>query len=180
MRPQLGTTIWLRRRKWPDGAHYEMQGEVLGEDEHGVWLGARRGTLVRMPTGALRPGDHDAVWCAPHDDWYLLHFWDKHPEVDIYVDICTPPRWSATDMVVIDLDFDVIRWNASRGGGVELVDEDEFELHRVELAYPEQLQLDARRAARDVLARVTRAEPPFTSNAAARWLADLRRQDRNV
>lgn len=173
MPPAVGTQLWVKRRKWPDGAHYEMQGIVLGDDEHGVWLGSRQGTLIRMPSGALRPGDHDAVWCAPHDDWFLLHFWDEHPAVEIYVDICTPARWSATDVVVIDLDFDVIRWNAARGGGVELVDEDEFELHRVQLDYPQQLQDDARRAARDVLERVRLEEPPFNRASAEAWLKRL-------
>ena len=172
-RPAAGTPVWVRRRKWPDGAHYEVSGVVLGGDDSGTWVGSRRGSRIIFPSRRERTALHDAVFFVPLDDWFLMHYWYEHPEVEIYVDICTPAKWSAEDVVVIDLDFDVIRWNAARGGGVELVDEDEFEAHRVELGYPEDLQLSARKAAADVLGRTDRAEFPFTRAAAEPWLMQL-------
>jgi uncharacterized protein len=171
--PRVNAEVRVARRKWPDSPHYEMNGIVLGEDEHGVWVGGRAGSLIVLPDGSERRGEHDAVWCMPHDDWYLLHFWQGHPEVDIYVDICTPAQWTDRRVSVIDLDFDVIAWTKALGGGVELVDEDEFEQHRVELDYPVDLQDNARRAAADVLARVRRGEPPFRLECAEPWLAAL-------
>jgi protein associated with RNAse G/E len=144
--------VWIVRRKWPDSPHYEMTGDVLGEDEH---------------------GDLYVVWCLPRDDWFLLHFWHGHPEVEIYVDICTPGQWTDDRVTVIDLDFDVIAWNAAMGGHVELVDEDEFEEHRLSLEYPAELQDNARRAAADVFARAQSRRAPFTLETAQPWLAQL-------
>ncbi len=163
----------IARRKYPDSPHYEMTGEVLGEDPHGVWIGSPLGSVVRLPTGDERLSQQNAVFCLPRDDWFLLHFWHGHPEVEIYVDICTPTVWTADCATVIDLDFDVIKWTALKGGGVELVDEDEFEQHRVALAYPQELQDDARRAAADVLARVQSGGAPFNLETASPWLEAL-------
>lgn len=161
--------MWLVRRKWPDSPHYEMSAVVLGEDECGTWLGTKAGAPVRTPSGDERPADYSAVFCVPPDDWFFAHFWIGHPEVEIYVDICAPAVWSRDKVSMIDLDFDVIRWNAARGGHVELVDEDEFEEHRVALRYPEGIESGARRAAAEVFDRVTSSDAPFNLAAAEPW-----------
>jgi protein associated with RNAse G/E len=159
------------RRKWPDGRHYEMAGRVLGTDDLGVWVGAERGSLVRMKDGSMRHGEHRVVYCVPHDGWYLVHLPDGGG-VDVYVDICTPPVWGDDRATMIDLDFDVVVWSdAARG--IELVDEDEFEEHRVALAYPDDLVSAARAAADTIAARVRAGEPPFTVAAGEPWLAML-------
>jgi len=173
MLPRVGDDVWVERRKWPDSPHYGMTGRVLGEDEFGVWVGALPGSRVLMPDGSERPGERPAVWCLPRTDWFLLHFWQGHPEVDLYVDIATPPVWNERGARMVDLDFDVIVWNAARGGRVELVDVDEFEQHRVTLAYPESLIAEARRAAEDVLARVTAGDAPFCQPSVQPWLDRL-------
>jgi protein associated with RNAse G/E len=166
--------LWLVRRKWPDAPHYEMSGVVLGEDRFGTWIGTKAGAPIRLPSREERAADYDAVFCVPPDDWFLAHFWIDHPEVEIYVDICGPAEWSPDKVSVIDLDFDVIRWNAAKGGHVELVDADEFEEHRVTLSYPEALETGARRAASEVLDRVTRGDAPFDLAIAAPWIDALK------
>jgi uncharacterized protein len=170
MWPALGSEVRVKRRKWPDAPHYEMTGRVLGEDDYGIWVGARAGSKVVLPNRTEIPGERNAVWCVPRDEWFLVHFWHGHPEVDTYVDICTPAVWSELEVKMVDLDFDVVVWSEARGGHVELVDEDEFEEHSVAFDYPEDLVVNARRAAADVFARVQAREAPFTLAAADRWL----------
>ena len=169
-----GTEVWATRRKYPDGPHYEVLATVLGEDEHGTWIGALPGARVILPDRTERATEFPVVSCVPADDWYIAHFWFGHPEVDRYIDICTPARWTDGRVIVIDVDFDVVGMTAAMGGGVELVDEDEFEQHRVELNYPDDLQANARRAAADVLARVQRGDAPFSVACATPWLGVLR------
>jgi protein associated with RNAse G/E len=159
--------VWLERRKWPDSPHYSSQGYVLGADGVGVWLGTRPGNEVYRGDKVSHVGAHAVVWCVPHDDWFLAHFLLGHPEVDIYVDVAAPATWSDRGARMVDLDFDVIVWNDGRP--VELVDEDEFEQHRIELAYPPQLVDDARRAASDIFRRVRAVEPPFDQESLAPW-----------
>jgi uncharacterized protein len=64
-------------------------------------------------------------------------------------------------------------WNASKGGRVQLVDEDEFEQHRVALGYPVELQDHARRSAAEVFDRVQRGDAPFNLACALPWRAQL-------
>jgi protein associated with RNAse G/E len=165
--------VWATRRKWPDGPHYEVVTRVLGEDEHGTWIGAPVGTRVIRPDRSEATGEFPVITCVPENDWYLASFWFGHPEVEMYIDICTPAVWTDDRVTVIDLDFDVVAWTPTKGGHVELVDEDEFEQHRVELDYPVELQDGARRAAADVFARVQRGEAPFNRACATPWLETL-------
>lgn len=178
MTPEPGSPLWITRRKWPDAPHYELEGVVLGDDECGIWLGSQAGVKFRLPNRDEITTEYPAVFCVPRHDWFLAHFWLGHPEVEIYVDICAPAEWSPEAVSVIDLDFDVIRWNAAKGGHAELVDEEEFEEHRITLRYPEELQASARKAAQEVLARVTRRDAPFNLEAAAPWVAAMSRSTR--
>src|SRR4051812_20929303 len=37
----------------------------LGQDEHGIWLGSRRGNPVSQPDGRVERQAHDGVWLIP-------------------------------------------------------------------------------------------------------------------
>ena len=170
MTPAIGSEVWLERRKWPDSPHYGVAGTVLGQDRHGVWVGAPMGSMIVNPDGSTRQGRFPAVWCLPNEEWFFVHFLLGHPDLMVYVDICTPPVWSDRGARMIDLDFDVVVWNSTKNGLVELVDEDEFEQHRVTLGYPEELVAATRNAAADVFARTRAGVAPFTFETAQPWL----------
>ena len=163
--------MWIERRKWPDAPHYSSEGYVLGSDDVGVWLGARPGNVVYRGGERSHIGQYGVVWCVPHGGWFLAHFFLGHPQLDIYVDVAAPAVWSERGVHMVDLDFDVIVWNDGRP--IELVDEDEFEQHRVELDYPDHLVKGARSAARELFARVQAGAPPFSMEAVEPWRARL-------
>lgn len=170
--PSVGDPVWIERRKWRDEPHYGSEGVMLGKDEHGVWVGAHPGNRMYKGTGPVVAGSYPIVWCVPRDGWFLSHHLVGHAELDIYIDIAAPATWSPRGAKLVDLDFDVIVWNDGRP--VELVDEDEFELHRRQLRYPEDLVGSARRAAAAVLEQATARAAPFDPVTAARWLDVLR------
>lgn len=173
MTPAGGSEVWIERRKFPDAPHYGVIGAVLGEDAHGVWVGASPGSVVVMPDGTERVGERTVLWCVPRDDWFLLHVLADDPGVELYIDICTPAVWNQRGARTIDLDLDVVVWTPARGGHIELVDEDEFAEHQVTLGYPEALIAQARAAADDVLARVRDGAGPFSLAAAQPWFDRL-------
>ena len=156
--------MWLERTKWPDLPHYGIEGIELGEDSHGRWVGIPPEHPVFRGDEQLSVARHRAVVCVPHDDWYMAYWPIDHP-VSLYVDIVTPPTWTARGATMVDLDFDVI----VRNGEVLLVDEDEFEEHRVRYGYPDDLTASARRATADILDRIQRREPPFGSDPPVGW-----------
>ena len=176
MTPTPGTTVWIERRKWKDTPHYGAQAVFLGEDEHGRWAGTLPGNRCYKANGPEWIGTYPTVWCLPRDGWFLAHHLVGHAEVDIYIDIAAPAVWSDRGATLVDLDLDVLVWNDGRP--VELVDEDEFELHRVELAYPDEIVAAARAAAAEILEQATAGDPPFDRATAAPWLRALEGLDR--
>lgn len=156
-RPDLavGSAVRMRFRKWDDRPHWEYDARLVGEDQHGAWLGASAGTVVSRP-GASFVSSAGFVSLVPHDDAYVATFYAPHAQgpgdpVELYVDITTVPTWSVTGdshvVSMVDLDLDVVR---GRSGRVWVDDEDEFADHRVRFGYP----ADVVALATDACARV--------------------------
>jgi protein associated with RNAse G/E len=79
------------------------------------------------------------------------------------VDICTPPVWRGDERVEsIDLDLDVA---VDPGGTVSVLDEDEFEDHRIRYSYPDELVVGAQAATEYVRRAVEIGHAPFDGTA---------------
>jgi protein associated with RNAse G/E len=103
--------------------------------------------------------------------WFLAHYLKGHPEIEIYIDIAAPAAWSSRGAKLVELDLDVVVWNDGRP--VELVDEDEFEEHRLALGYPDEISTTARTAASRVLEAAATGAAPFNFGTARPWFAVL-------
>ena len=135
----VGETVQVLYGKWGGGRHYEFTMSRLGEDEHGVWLGAPPRTTIWRP-GATFPSSTEWVRCFARAAGWTASFYPREEhDMAAYVDITTPPSWSRDDergsdvVAMVDLDLDVVlRVN----GELLIDDEDEFEEHRQSLGYP--------------------------------------------
>lgn len=154
--------------KNPNLLHWGFETTWIGEDEWGDWMAVPAGSTRWKGTDEVRPTRHPAVFCAPRDGWWHLHYNGATTEYSHFVDIITPVRWVDTNHYeMIDLDLDVIR---RQNGNVEIEDEDEFAVHQVDLAYTQEM-IDNAIAETDrlVTALQTGQEPFF--DVAAHWLA---------
>ena len=132
---------------------------LLGEDELGIWLGAPPGTVIQRGVEDPIEWKHPFVQLVqPSKPW--IPIWNVEPKTtEIYVDITTVPsrpsddRWEA-----IDIDLDVVRLV---DGSVEILDEDEFEDHRISFAYPDWLVDQARATTAAVALAIESRRPPF-------------------
>ena len=153
--------------KWGDRPHWQFDGVYLGSDEHGDWIGFPAGTLMARPGLEVRP-TNDQVGLVPAnglgDRAWLGTFHGPGGIVQTYVDMTTPPYWEGDVVHAVDLDLDVIK---TLEGDVIVDDQDEFDLHRVEHAYPGDV---VELATRDrVLAAVRDGQPPFDGSS-QKWL----------
>lgn len=143
----------------------------LGEDGHGVWLGAPAGTVIQR---GHEPGisiAHDFVQLIPRRHWWVAIFNGSDHRLPVYVDVTTEPDWVGPSLVeMVDLDLDVVR---RQDGSVYVDDEDEFEEHRLTLGYDPRTVDTARATAARLVLEVERGEPPFDDTSAA-WLTLLR------
>lgn len=161
--------IWIERRKWPDISHYRHHGVPLGEDEHGLWFGLRIGDPVYRGDEVLFHGQHGGLIVVPPGDAsWMAWFLPPGRDFDLYVDIVSHVVRTETAIMMVDVDFDVVRYTDGR---VELVDEDEFAEHQVLYGYPAEIVELALTASQSVLDAVQRGEPPFDGAAAATWAA---------
>jgi protein associated with RNAse G/E len=158
-------------RKWPDRPHWEHDALVLGEDDHGVWVGAPAGTRMARP-GVGFTCDQAQVTLFPRDAAFVATFYAPGGSsvCDVYVDIVTVPVWSDSTVTAVDLDLDVIRgWT----GRVWVDDEDEFAANRVRYAYPPDLVRLAATSCAQVHAAVAGGGPPYDNATAGRWFEAL-------
>ncbi|WP_432834548.1 DUF402 domain-containing protein [Dactylosporangium sp. CA-092794] len=148
-------------RKFDGSLHWNYETDLLGEDEHGIWLGAGTGTPVFRGTTRTGPVEAPHVLLFPRRAWWTACF-NAHPHrTEIYCDITSIPHWpSETEVTAIDLDLDVRR---RRGGGAELLDEDEFAAHQVRYGYPADVIAEAEASAAWLLAAVGDRREPFGS-----------------
>lgn len=156
--------------KNPDLIHWGFKAKFLGEDQFGSWVAIPAGTERWKGAEAVRPTGEDAVFCAPHNGWWHLHYNGSTTEFSHFVDIVTPPVWVSEDRYeMIDLDLDVV---VHQDGTIEIEDEDEFEIHQVEYGYTEAMISRALEETDRVVAALTNREEPFFAVAAA-WLERL-------
>ena len=155
--------------KWDGRLHWHCEVDVLGEDEHGLWLGVPEGRL-------LQRGDEEPVPCmglvclVPAQGRWIANFYafgDNRGTV--YIDVTDEPKVDGDVVRAIDLDLDVIRFPDGR---VILDDEDEFREHCTLFGYPDDTIAACEATARELLAAVTNHDEPF-GTASDRWKALL-------
>lgn len=168
----LGEPVHVVYRKYDQALHWNRTMYRLGEDEHGIWLGAPADTVSRRgyEDPIVRPEPFVSLF--PRGAWYTAMLNAEPYDVAWYCDITTPPVWPGDDagtVTMIDLDLDVVR----RYDGVTYVDdEDEFAEHQVRYAYPADVIAAAESTCRDLYAAVAAGREPFGDVGRA-WLAKV-------
>jgi len=156
--------------KNPDILHWGFEGGFwLGEDEWGRWIGVPTGTRRWKGDQVVRDTRVPAVFCAPRDGWWHLHYSGQNDFSDymLFIDIVTPPVWvSPNRYEMIDLDLDI---GVTMDDKVVVEDEDEFEIHQVEFGYTTEMIERARSETERILDALHNSSEPFFDVAAA-WL----------
>lgn len=155
-------TVRVVFSKWGNRPHWRFSMQRLGEDAHGVWLGAGAGLEISRP-GQLVSLDYPSVMVVQPGRPYTAIF-NASPGLSgnspcaVYVDITTPPQWRGDEVAMVDLDLDVVQ---SWDGHVFVDDEDEFAEHQQRYGYPPEIVALATDACATALAAVANADEPF-------------------
>jgi protein associated with RNAse G/E len=154
--------------KYDGSLHWHQVMQYLGEDEHGIWLGADAGSAVQRGDEPPIVLAQASVRLIPDGDWWAATFRADPAQTEIYCDIGTPPQWPSPDEVtMVDLDLDVIRLRADQR--ILLDDEDEFAEHQVRYRYPADVIGNAEAAAAWLLDAISAKAEPFGATY-RRWL----------
>jgi protein associated with RNAse G/E len=154
--------------KYSGDLHWRHDMVLLGEDEHGIWLGGPAGTTIQRGHEPARQWPSPFVQLVAPDRWWTLFFnGDYSDDYRVYVDVITPAAWTNIGRVeMVDLDLDVV---LHHNRTVELLDEDEFLAHAELFGYPDGLVDRARVTAAELMVAVQAGQEPF-GTAGERWL----------
>jgi uncharacterized protein len=172
--PSPGADVRCVMGKWGGRPHWEFDAVLLGSDEHGDWLGIEAGTLMVRP-GAEYVAPVAQVGLSPapgpdEDRGWLATFHARGGQVQVYVDMTTPPVWEGRTLTAVDLDLDVVRGNSGR---VWVDDEDEFADHRVRFGYPDEVARLAMDSCDRVRAAMLAGAAPYDGVTHLPWLERL-------
>jgi protein associated with RNAse G/E len=174
-RPQPGTRLVFRWRKWDGGDHWEHDCLYLGNDEWGDWFGQPVGWRSARP-GRDLVAEQPLVMLMPPAGDYAFTRNAPPNRTHTYIDLAWELHWQDAEPTGIDMDLDVVD-HAVRGIYVD--DRDEWAEHGVQYGYPPDVVAHLEALALDLERRVTAGEAPFDEATPQRWLerlAAVRRQ----
>lgn len=90
--------------------------------------------------------------------WFNVVSLLEEQGVRYYCNIASPPYVAGSVITYIDYDLDVIR---TPDGTIQIVDQEEYELHRQNYHYSEVVERKVKRGLEAVLGRLRREETPF-------------------
>ena len=162
--------IRLQYGKFNGDEHWAFDVEILGSDEHGLWLGGRKGSVGSRPGKSVKATSNYVTLIPANEGWWVATFnatpQGSNADISVYVDITTPTTVNEGEAFTLDLDLDVVQ---RADGRVEIVDEDEFADHQVEMSYPPRVITAAREAADSVKQMMGTGAAPFDGSHRA-WL----------
>ncbi|MDR2997502.1 MAG: YgaC family protein [Microbacterium sp.] len=174
-RPEPGQTMIFQWRKWDGSEHWGGEGVYLGADQWGDWIGQPVGWASSRP-GRSFVAESPNVTLVPRDAAdYALTVHRGHPRaMRIYIDLAWDVRWSDDDPLLataIDMDLDVVRHLDERG--TRTVDQDEWEEHSAQFAYPADVVTHLEARAAELETQVRAQQAPFDDATADAWIDRL-------
>ena len=162
-RPQTiasaGSRILLRATKYDGAAHWIQPFRVVSDDGTLLVTEYRARTPIFTSRGEFR-SPYDSRVYFWRDRWYNV-FQLSRPGCTTslwYCNVTTPPRLEGAELRYVDLDLDVA---VRPDGCIELLDEDEFELHQRTYGYPCEVVERAEDAANQVTSLARQWAFPF-------------------
>jgi protein associated with RNAse G/E len=168
-RPEPGTRMLFRWRKWDGGPHWVHECVYLGTDRWGDWFGQLPGWHSSRPGREFVPQHPNVTLVPPTGDYAYTHNAAPH-RTRVYIDIAWDVTWRDGEPTGIDMDLDVVD---REGQGVYIDDRDEWDEHRVAYGYPADVVATLDALATDLERRVTAQEAPFDPVTADVWLDRL-------
>lgn len=169
-RPEPGTRLTFRWRKWDGGTHWTHECVYLGADEWGDWFGQPAGWPSSRPGRDVIPTEPSVTLLPTSGEYAFTHNAPPH-RTRVYIDLAWDAGWSdAGEPMGVDMDLDVVE---RLDRGVYIDDRDEWDEHRVQYGYPLDIVERLETLAIDLERRVTDRDAPFDESTAAAWLGRL-------
>lgn len=170
-RPDPGTRLMFRWRKWDGSPHWVHDCVYLGADGWGDWFGQLAGWRSARPGREVITSGPNVSLVPPSGDYCLTFNQSPPARYRIYIDLAWDLHWEDELPTGIDMDLDVVDAVDERGLWID--DRDEWDEHRVAFGYPLEIVERLEALAVDLERRVAASVPPFDQATGDAWLARL-------
>lgn len=153
--------VRITATKYNGKPHIAWDAQLLKATRDQIVCYAPFGTVVTHHTRQTEyTADYASVFVYPVGAWYnvALGFYPDGTTRHVYCNVAMPVQRTNSGLHYVDLDLDVLQF---AGEPVRLDDEDEFFAHRVSMAYPDDVVVQARRAADRLLDQAAKSVSPF-------------------
>jgi protein associated with RNAse G/E len=132
---------------------------IIGWKDGALILEGAPGEDVQAYGGSWKTTHYDITYWW-FDRWFSVYeFYDSRGQFEFfYVNIQQPSKLEGDTIQLVDLDLDLL---VKHDLSWELLDEDEFQLHRLEYSYPPELLTQVRLTIDDVQTRIKGLDFPF-------------------
>jgi len=155
-----GDRFLLRATKFDGAAHWIQPFRVREDDGTLLVASYRARTPIYTSRGEFR-SPYDSLVYFWRDRWFNV-FRLSRPGCTAslwYCNITTPPVFNGCELGYVDLDLDIV---LRPDGCIELLDADEFSLHREKYGYPQDVVRQAEAAVQEVSALARQRAFPFS------------------
>jgi uncharacterized protein len=157
----MTTLIDIAALKYDQQVHLQFTAEIVDDDGDQVRIRYPLGTRIQHHTRGLlfREETNTEVWLW-RSRWYNV-FVNLYPDgsaKSFYCNVAQPVVLDSVRLYWIDLDLDV---KVRPDGSYDILDEDEFEVHRLKYGYPADVQIKARQAVTEILDLARSRQGPF-------------------
>jgi protein associated with RNAse G/E len=147
--------------KYDQKPHYTWPANFIEDDGERLYLrSVLGGVLTHYTRGFEEPQKLPSDLTFWRDRWYnvFVNYDADYSIRNFYCNVGMPPIIASNLVTFVDLDLDV---RVYPDGSYDLLDEDEFAVHRVHYNYPEWVQQRAWQAVDEIIALAAAHEGPF-------------------
>ncbi|EGL84071.1 protein of unknown function DUF402 [Caldalkalibacillus thermarum TA2.A1] len=164
--PHPGQEIEIVSFKHDGSVHRVWERSTVLQTGSQSWIVGNDQVLVKEADGREWRTREPAICTFGKGQWFNTIGMLKEDGVYYYCNIGSPYQWKNNRLQYIDYDLDV---KVFPDMTYVILDEEEFELHRQELNYPEHIVRKVRQGLEELLSLIHQQKGPFEADYIERW-----------
>jgi hypothetical protein len=164
--PEPGSRIQIQSYKHNGSLHRTWESSLVLKGTERIVIGANDRTMVTESDGRVWRTREPAICYFHSERWFNVIGMIRQDGVHYYCNIGSPFVYDAEALKYIDYDLDIKVYPDMT---YELLDEDEYELHRKEMNYPKQLEPILDKNIRQLKHWIHQQKGPFASDFVDKW-----------
>ncbi|MCF6094396.1 DUF402 domain-containing protein [Microaerobacter geothermalis] len=164
--PKVGQSFRIESYKHSGQFHRSWNETILLQRGRSHLCGGNDQVIVTESDGREWVTREPAICTFSYENWFNTIAMIRNDGVYYYCNIGSPAKWKNGVLFYIDYDLDI---KVYPDGSIQLLDEDEFERHRAEMNYPDDIVKKVLHAVDQLMMLIQQRKGPFASGFVDEW-----------